>query len=190
MSLATNLTNLATRIATEVKALRTLLNGNAANLSALTTTDKTNLVAAINEVNAASGGAAIDDVTPSLSSVYSSTKTDSQIAAATAALVASAPGALNTLDELAAALGDDANFAATVTTAIGLKANDADVVKLTGAQTVAGVKTFSSAPSVPDAAFAIAKVSGLQAALDAKAVAADVGDTTTNFVTTFEAGLV
>jgi hypothetical protein len=51
------------------------------------------------------------------------------------------------------------------------------------------VKTFSDAPAVPDAAFAIAKVSGLQTALDAKANSADVGDTTTNFVTTFEAGL-
>jgi hypothetical protein len=37
-------------------------------------------------------------------------------------LVSSAPGALDTLDELAAALGDDASFAATVTTSIGLKA--------------------------------------------------------------------
>ena len=37
-------------------------------------------------------------------------------------LVNSAPGALDTLDELAQALGDDASFATTVTTAIGLKA--------------------------------------------------------------------
>lgn len=37
-------------------------------------------------------------------------------------LINSAPGALDTLDELAAALGDDASFASTVTTAIGLKA--------------------------------------------------------------------
>ncbi len=35
------------------------------------------------------------------------------------ALVAAAPGALDTLDELAAALGDDANFAATTATALG-----------------------------------------------------------------------
>ena len=46
MSLVTRLTDLSTRIATEVKALRTLINGNAADLSALTTTNKTNLVAA------------------------------------------------------------------------------------------------------------------------------------------------
>ncbi len=37
------------------------------------------------------------------------------------ALLTGAPAALNTLDELAAALGDDANFAATVTTNLGLK---------------------------------------------------------------------
>ncbi|WP_438852494.1 tail fiber protein [Brevundimonas nasdae] len=38
------------------------------------------------------------------------------------ALVAGAPGALDTLDELAAALGDDANFAATMTNQLALKA--------------------------------------------------------------------
>jgi hypothetical protein len=38
------------------------------------------------------------------------------------ALIAGAPGALNTLDELAAALNDDASFATTVTNSIALKA--------------------------------------------------------------------
>lgn len=48
--------------------------------------------------------------------------------AAVAALVNSAPAALNTLDELAAALGDDANYAATVTTQLStLSANIATV---------------------------------------------------------------
>lgn len=37
------------------------------------------------------------------------------------ALITGAPTALNTLDELAAALGDDANFAATVATSLGTK---------------------------------------------------------------------
>jgi hypothetical protein len=37
------------------------------------------------------------------------------------ALIAGAPAAMNTLDELAAALGDDANYAATITTSLGLK---------------------------------------------------------------------
>lgn len=53
MTLDTNLQNLTIRMATEMKAIRTLLNGNAATLAALTTTDKTSLVAAINELDAA-----------------------------------------------------------------------------------------------------------------------------------------
>lgn len=44
-----------------------------------------------------------------------------QINAAVAALVAGAPGALNTLNELADALGDDANFATTVTNALAAR---------------------------------------------------------------------
>jgi hypothetical protein len=51
-------------------------------------------------------------------------------------LVASAPSTLDTLDELAAALGDDANFATTTATAIGLKANIAS-------------PTFSGTPTLP-----------------------------------------
>lgn len=53
-------------------------------------------------------------------------------------------------------------------TVVGLsgKAADVTVVHKTGAESVGGVKTFTSAPVVPDASFAIAKVSGLQAALD------------------------
>lgn len=60
------------------------------------------------------------------------TKADpSQISAAVSAavsgLVDSAPGALDTLNELAAALGDDPNFATTVSSQIALKADDADL---------------------------------------------------------------
>lgn len=43
------------------------------------------------------------------------------INAAISALVAGAPGALDTLNELATAINDDASFAATVTTALGLR---------------------------------------------------------------------
>ncbi len=44
------------------------------------------------------------------------------VQATVAALIASAPGALDTLNELAAALGNDPNFAATMTNALALKA--------------------------------------------------------------------
>jgi hypothetical protein len=47
--------------------------------------------------------------------------TQSYVTSAIAALVDSAPAALDTLNELAAALGDDANFATTITTSIGNK---------------------------------------------------------------------
>lgn len=48
-------------------------------------------------------------------------------------LINSAPGALDTLDELAAALGDDANFAATMTTALaGKQAADALLSSIAG----------------------------------------------------------
>ena len=48
--------------------------------------------------------------------------TTAYVRTAVADLVGTVPGALDTLDELAAALGDDASFATTVTTSIGLKA--------------------------------------------------------------------
>ena len=62
-------------------------------------------------------------VSTSQASAIATAKSEA-IADATAqvnALLTGAPAALNTLDELAAALGDDANFAATVTTNLGLK---------------------------------------------------------------------
>ncbi len=52
---------------------------------------------------------------------------DSKIADAIALLIDGAPAALDTLNELAAALADDANFAATVTNALALKADSADL---------------------------------------------------------------
>ena len=76
--------------------------------------------------------------------------TEAYVDAAVAALVDSAPATLDTLEELAAALGDDANFATTVSTQIGLKANTADLAAvatsgaysdLTGAPTLATVAT-------------------------------------------------
>ena len=164
MSLKTNVENLAQSMGNELKKTRVLVNGNAADLSALTTTAKTNLVAAINEVAAAIGdaGAVIDDATISTLAVWSSSKTDAEIDERIAALVDAAPGTLNTLNELAAALGDDPNFATTVTN------NIAGKVSLTGNETIGGVKTFSSAPAVPNNSFAVAKVTGLQTALDGK----------------------
>lgn len=57
MSLQTRLTDLATGVATDYKQLRTWLTGSSSgNLTGLTTTDKTSIVNAINEVKAGSSG--------------------------------------------------------------------------------------------------------------------------------------
>ena len=61
-----------------------------------------------------------------------------------ASLVDSAPGTLNTLNELAAALGDDANFSTTVTNSIAAK------LPLTGG-TLTGALTMSVSPTVNNA---------------------------------------
>lgn len=53
--------------------------------------------------------------------VYSTTQTDSAISSAISALINTAPTTLDTLNELAAALGNDPNFATTITTALGGK---------------------------------------------------------------------
>ena len=53
---------------------------------------------------------------------YTTAQTDTAIATAILNLVDSSPSTLNTLNELAAALNDDASFASTVTTALGDKA--------------------------------------------------------------------
>lgn len=55
------------------------------------------------------------------SALATKTYADNAAATAVAALVDSAPSALNTLNELAAAINDDASYAASITTALGLK---------------------------------------------------------------------
>jgi hypothetical protein len=73
------------------------------------------------------------------------------------------------VDGHTATLGTHGTRLTAVETSNALKAADSAVVKLTGNQTIAGTKTFSSAPSVPDNSFSIVKITGLQTALNAKA---------------------
>lgn len=140
-ALQLHLTNLATRLATECKSLRTLANGNAADLSSLTTTAKGNLVAAVNELKSAldavaAGSGAINDGAAGSTNTWSAQKVATEIQAAKDALTNGAASALDTLAELAAALGNDANFAASTTTALGNR------VRFDAAQTLtAGEKT-------------------------------------------------
>lgn len=138
MSLATRLSDLAYAIGTDMKAFRVMITGaSAGDINGLTTTDKTSVVAAINEVNAKPTSGAPPDATIAVKGIVELATLAEVTAGADSAravtpegvrqerlalkaeiLGAGVPGALDTLDELAAALGDDANFAATITTAL------------------------------------------------------------------------
>lgn len=180
MSLQTRLSDLITAIGTDYKGLRTWITGTYnGDLTGLATTDKTNLVSAINEVNSAATSGSTPDasttvkgkieiatlaevttgtdtvraVTPegvrqeinaipvasttvqgkvelaTLAEVATGTDTaravtpegvrQERIALKAEILGAGVPSALDTLDELAAALADDASYSATITTALG-----------------------------------------------------------------------
>ena len=72
----------------------------------------------------------------------------SEVDAKVAAVVDAAPAALDTLNELAAALGDDANFATTITTQIGAKLNSS---AYTAGDVLAKLKTVDGVGSGLDA---------------------------------------
>jgi hypothetical protein len=61
-------------------------------------------------------------------------QTAAQVNAIVEEVVGSAPDALDTLEELSKALGDDENFAATMTAELAKKANTADLVAITNAE--------------------------------------------------------
>jgi hypothetical protein len=86
------------------------------------------------------------------------------VAAAIAALLNSAPGALDTLDELAAALGDDPNFATTITNALaGKLAKASNLSDLTDA---AAARTNLGAGAVGASIFVAATASAIRALLE------------------------
>lgn len=125
-TLSERLLALAARAATEDKAIRSLVNGNAADLAALSTSAKANLIAAINELKTAVDNVQagvvdiIDDAaTTSAVKTYSIDKIKVLIQAAKDELLGGAPSAaLDTIAELATALTNDQSAVAAITTAL------------------------------------------------------------------------
>ena len=117
MSLQAQLSALITSIAADIKSLL----ANQGSLANLQTAAKSNLVAALNELkNSVGSSALINDATVSSTSLtYSIDKINSQISTAIAALVSNAPTALDTLNELAAAIESDQSGIAGLVTAVG-----------------------------------------------------------------------
>lgn len=165
MSLTTQISNLAVRVATECKSIR----ATTGDKTTLTTTNKTTLVAAINELQSALGTAAgiLDSAEAGdTTHTWSADKIITAISAAKADLINGAPAAYDTLLEIANELSTNGGAITGLLTAVGNR------VAFDQAQTL----------TAPQKAQAISNIGAISAA--------DVGDVTTNFVTTFEAGLV
>jgi len=95
-------------------------------------------------------------------------------------LANSAPTTLNTLNELAAALGDDANFATTTATSLGLKATEANsLLRLSNTNSYIATKLNSSSYTTADvqAKAALANTNTRIAALNLGVNAANVAVT-------------
>lgn len=171
-TLQVRLENLASAIGGQLKAIRTLVNGNTSDLSSLTTTNKTNLVSALNEVKALADGLAAagyttinDASSSSTTQTWSLTKIQTHVTAAINAVLSNAPSALDTLKELADAIGNDANFAASVTAALGNR------VRVDAAQTFTDPQKAQARTNI--------------GAADASAI----GDTDTDFVAVLNTAL-
>lgn len=162
MSIVVQLTNLVTRIGTEIKAIRTA-NGALTDLS---TTTKSSLVGAINEVKAALASAAsIDDASASTAKAYSSQKVTDLLSALETKILGGASAAYDTLKELQDLLVTDASGIASLTTAVGNR------VRFDAAQTLDSTQK----------AQAIANIGAISAA--------DIGDVTTDFVAAFNTAI-
>jgi len=169
--------DLANAVGTDIKAARVATG----TLSSLATSAQGNLVAAINEVlgvaqAAAGGGVSINDsATNGATTVtWSADKIFDELTSAISALRIELVGpdvaaALNTFDELAAAMGDDPNFATTIATALSNRVRFDAVQTLTapqqaqarsniGAASAASVTAINDALGNPDADLAAAYV--------------------------------
>ena len=163
MSLQTHLYCFVLRVAEEFNTVK----GRSGTLTALTTTDKSSLVAAINELKAAIVTAVmIDDLQVSTTTTYSSNKVVTLLDALKADILGGADPAFDTLLELQQALQNDQSGIAALTSAIDKR------VRFDAAQTLTVLEQQ-------------------QARTNIGAVAAtDIGDVATDFVAIFEAALV
>ena len=157
----------------------------------------TNLVVDASE--AVKGKVALASVTDATAGLDASKAvTPAGLSAALNALVAGAPGLLNTLDEIAAALGDDPNFAATMTSSLaGKQPLDADLTAIAGLASAADTLPYATGPQ----AWSLTTLTSFARSLlddTSPSVArttldvyskAEIGDPETDFVAAFNSAL-
>lgn len=115
-----------------------------------------------------SGQVAVDT-----STIATKTYADSAASAAVAAVIDSAPAALDTLNELAAALGDDANYSTTVSTALGNRLRvDVNNQSLTSTQQGNALTNLGITATNTELNYVDGVTSAIQTQIDAKAPSA------------------
>jgi capsid protein len=162
MSLATRIESLVLRVAQEFNDVR----AKTGNLASLTTTDKSSLVAAINELKAAVvASGSIDDTQVATTSTYSSSKIVTLLDTLKAEILGGADAAFDTLLEIQQLLQDGTSGLDALLAAVHHRVRF-------------------------DAAQSLTAAEAAQARSNIGAVAAsDVGDTDTDFVAIFEGTL-
>ena len=189
--LITELSDLATDVGTKIKALHVLVNNNATDLTDLDTTDKTNLVAAINELVADIDGldATVINDAGTTTDAWSASKIITELSDLKDEILGGAGAAYDTLIELSVLLQNADTGISALTTSIAAKA---PIASPTFTGTVSGItKAMVGLGSVDNTADTAKPVStAQQTALDLKQDAADIGDTDTDLVAIFQAALI
>ena len=163
MSLTTRIESLVIRVAQEFNDVR----AKTGNLANLTTTDKSNLVAAINELKAAVvSSVAIDDGQITTSTTYSSSKIVTLLDALKSEILGGADAAYDTLLEIQQLLQNGTSGLDALLAAVNNR------VRFDAAQSL----------TAPEQAQARSNIGAV--------AASDVGNTDTDFVAVFEGALV
>jgi hypothetical protein len=172
---ATTKANAAQSAATTAAATDATTKANAAQAAAEATA-AADATTKANAAQAAAISAAAADATTKANAAQAAaisaaaTAAGTAIATAVDGLVDGAPALLNTLNELAAAINDDANYTTTITTALGTKAPLASPA-LTGTPTAPTAAADTNTTQIATTAFAKGEADAAQAAAEATAAA-------------------
>jgi hypothetical protein len=172
---ATTKANAAQSAATTAAATDATTKANAAQAAAEATA-AADATTKANAAQAAAISAAAADATTKANAAQAAaisaaaTAAGTAIATAVDGLVDGAPSLLNTLNELAAAINDDANYTTTITTALGTKAPLASPA-LTGTPTAPTAAADTNTTQIATTAFAKGEADAAQAAAEATAAA-------------------